>query len=615
MLSHNRHQLLTGLNPTRIRSLLLIIAVVTMLVLAGWYLVLVHIQSLERAAILAFQNTQLEIVRGAARSVELYVERALVVDGRTDIENIEQEIFRDFIAPIRLLENGDAWIYAPTYVVFDLSSDFPEAYRGKSMAEIFALQQEFGASGFEVMSDDVANAREGVGTYIWLPDKGIEVAAWTPVRVTDRVWTIGLSTPLPEILVATGERPSSIVVVTLMSIMTISAIIFIVYWYAEQMKQFRLDQELRNSEVRNYNIIRALPDALAQISTTGQYLGFIPSASVPAIAPLSKIIGRTISEVLPMDIAEAWQKAISRASAQNTVELLEYQLPIDGSITDFEARLVVSRAGEVLSIIRNVTQRKRDEQRLRQLAIENERLGILSKFIRDASHEFRTPLSIINTQLYFATQVPDVERRQMASDVIQQQVAVIDRLVSQFALVVRLEYEGLTPSNAVDVKLLLEELVARKLAVFTSHQISLTLTLLSIPMIVSGDKDLLSTAFEQLLDNALRYSRPGGKVDIRGVKQDKMWHVSISDTGIGISEEHLPRVFESFYRVDDAHSTPGFGIGLTIVQKIVALHNGWVTVQSVLGKGSAFTIELPVYDTPTVTSSPVLEQPAGLQTY
>jgi two-component system cell cycle sensor histidine kinase/response regulator CckA len=114
----------------RLRNIMLPGAVILLIAL-GWTIVLRQIEILTQTTIAAYQQTELEIVRALARNVKSYVHDQVEAHGRTDITQIEQDIFERFIAPVHLLNNGDAWIYAPDHVVFDLSSDFPEAYRGK----------------------------------------------------------------------------------------------------------------------------------------------------------------------------------------------------------------------------------------------------------------------------------------------------------------------------------------------------------------------------------------------------------------------------------------------------------------------------------------------------
>jgi PAS domain-containing protein len=224
-----------------------LLIVIFLLISLGWYMVERQAQVLTQTTIAAYQQTELEIVRAAARSTTKYMSTQVQYHPEGDVTEFEQEIFTSFIAPIHLLENGDAWIYAPDHVVFDLSADFPDRYRGKSMAEIFALQAENGASHYEEMTDAVMNAREGVGWYIWLPDKGKEIAAWTPVRVGDYVWTIGVSTPLPEILEATGASVQIRTSRMVMGVETIITLGLLATWWVSTVQRGRAEEALRES--------------------------------------------------------------------------------------------------------------------------------------------------------------------------------------------------------------------------------------------------------------------------------------------------------------------------------------------------------------------------------
>ena len=206
-------------------------ALLIILNIIGWLWLYQDKTQIEGIAITTFQHTQLEIVHAVARSVSSHVAHEVALKEQPAISEIEQEVFKRFVEPILLLDNGDAWIYAPDHVVFDLSSDFPDIYRGKSMAEIFALQAEKGASHYEEMTEAVMSAREGVGWYIWLPEKGKEIAAWTPVRVAGRTWTIGLSTPLPEILAATGASQHTRTYFGLMGVASVLTVFLVFSWF------------------------------------------------------------------------------------------------------------------------------------------------------------------------------------------------------------------------------------------------------------------------------------------------------------------------------------------------------------------------------------------------
>ncbi len=112
---------------------------------------------------------------------------------------------------------------------------------------------------------------------------------------------------------------------------------------------------------------------------------------------------------------------------------------------------------------------------------------------------------------------------------------------------------------------------------------------------VYGDETQLTSMFTNLVDNAVQYTPPGGRVEVVGGSEGSEIVVSITDTGIGIPEGKIPRIFERFYRVDKARSkaTGGTGLGLSIVRHVAQNHGGRVTVESAPNEGSTFTVFLP----------------------
>jgi two-component system phosphate regulon sensor histidine kinase PhoR len=115
------------------------------------------------------------------------------------------------------------------------------------------------------------------------------------------------------------------------------------------------------------------------------------------------------------------------------------------------------------------------------------------------------------------------------------------------------------------------------------------------PLVIRGDRRQLEQALVNLLDNAVKYTDPPGRVVLSIRRRDREVHLEVSDTGVGIPEEHIPRIFERFYRVDKARSRQlgGTGLGLAIVKHIVQAHGGRVEVESTPGKGSTFRVVLP----------------------
>lgn len=163
-----------------------------------WYGIFDYHGRRQDVILYSWNNLQLQIAKSAARSAEAWLQVRIREQG-LDRAKTEQEIFQRFIKPILLLDSGAAWIYNRNYVIYDENSNFPEIYKGKNMREIFDLQKENGAYHYEELCQGVLAGRQGMGWYVWRPDKGREFVAWAPVRLGNEVWTVGLSTPEAEI--------------------------------------------------------------------------------------------------------------------------------------------------------------------------------------------------------------------------------------------------------------------------------------------------------------------------------------------------------------------------------------------------------------------------------
>jgi two-component system phosphate regulon sensor histidine kinase PhoR len=119
--------------------------------------------------------------------------------------------------------------------------------------------------------------------------------------------------------------------------------------------------------------------------------------------------------------------------------------------------------------------------------------------------------------------------------------------------------------------------------------------LASEPEYIVGDVEAVNQIFDNLIDNAIKYTEPGGSIEVSVRRSGDFVHAAVKDTGIGIPEEDLPRIFERFYRVDKARSRElgGTGLGLSIAKHLVQALNGEIIVESTVGSGSTFTVKLP----------------------
>lgn len=221
----------------------------------------------------------------------------------------------------------------------------------------------------------------------------------------------------------------------------------------------------------------------------------------------------------------------------------------------------------------------------------------MNRFTADASHELRTPLTILRGELEAMAQRsnldPDLrdaigstlEETERLSKIVESLLA-ISRLDAGEALVTRERFDlsQLVSGTADQMRLLAEDK-------------QITLHCAAHPRVeVEGDPARLKQVVVNLVDNAIKYTTEGGKVNIAVQAVTGNAVLEVSDTGIGIPAEALPHVFERFYRVDRARSRPmgGAGLGLSIVKSICAAHEGRVSVESSEGKGSRFAVELPL---------------------
>ena len=218
------------------------------------------------------------------------------------------------------------------------------------------------------------------------------------------------------------------------------------------------------------------------------------------------------------------------------------------------------------------------------------------QFIQDASHELRTPIAIAQTNIEVLEMdnkatIKDYER---LMNIMKMNLERMSTLSEKLLLLSESE-QGKANWSTVDLAPLLTELTTEFKTKAGETSINLEPVSIETDALVFGDAFRLKQALVNLVDNAIKYNRPGGKVKISVRANDSQVVVEIKDNGIGISQADQQRIFERFYRVDKSRSRAqgGSGLGLAIVKKIVEEHGGKVSVESTLGEGSTFRITLP----------------------
>jgi signal transduction histidine kinase len=221
-------------------------------------------------------------------------------------------------------------------------------------------------------------------------------------------------------------------------------------------------------------------------------------------------------------------------------------------------------------------------------------------FVANVSHELKTPatsLRLLAESMEDVIEDDPVQARIFAGQ-LKSETERLGQLITDLLDLARLESgEGLENAEQVDARGVLMGVLSRERRAARHKNITFNWRRFgrAADYTVYGDETQLTSMFSNLVGNAVKYTLPGGRVEVTGDSEENEVVVSISDTGIGIPEKKLARIFERFYRVDKDRSkaTGGTGLGLSIVRHVAENHGGRVTVESAVGEGSTFTVYLP----------------------
>ena len=239
-----------------------------------------------------------------------------------------------------------------------------------------------------------------------------------------------------------------------------------------------------------------------------------------------------------------------------------------------------------LAIVEDITELRRLEQ-------------VRTDFAANVSHELKTPLTSIRgfVETLQAGAIDHPEMAHKFLNIIMMETERLTRLINDILSISKLESGN---DEVATERIRLDKKACDVCDMLTIHaqekQVTINYHLNGEPVFIIGNPDRVEQLLINLTENAIKYNKPGGSVTVQVFKNDQEANITISDTGIGIAEENLPRLFERFYRVDKGRSRQmgGTGLGLAIVKHIVRSMNGEIEVHSKLGEGTEFLITLPL---------------------
>lgn len=370
--------------------------------------------------------------------------------------------------------------------------------------------------------------------------------------------------------------------------------------YRDISERHTAEDALRRSETRYREVVQNARDVIFTLGMDGSITSLNPAFETLTGWPVHEWLGKHFSVVVHPDEA-----------AQLNV-LFEHGLRGEAPPA-FEVR-VIAKSGEtliaeitatpqyrdgkiigMLGIARDITERRQAEKRALELVFEREKVRVMTEFIQNASHDFRTPLSTIMTSLYLLQKTPDSEKRSHYGQTIEQQVNHMARLVDGLMLMIRLDSGVILKLRATDVNRLVRMIVTKMQSAAERKQLVLRVELADNLPAVRIEEGYIGQALVNLLENAIFYTQ-GGAIDLRTYWQDQWVVIEIRDSGDGIQAADLPHIFKRFYRADKARpiKTGGTGLGLPIAKKIVEMHDGDIEAESIPGKGSTFRVLLPL---------------------
>jgi len=349
------------------------------------------------------------------------------------------------------------------------------------------------------------------------------------------------------------------------------------------LREKRLQAEMDTRECEHEEVLRRVRAAVVTLDTEGRVLRANPAARHMLGFSTPVFEGRPILE---LTLSEELHRLVNDARLTGATREADVRLAEPASR---ELEVVVTRIGPLPDGTHRVLMVAHDVSELRRLET------VRRDFVANVSHELRTPLTsiraIAETLQAGALNDPEVSGRFLETIISEAQ-----RLtrISEDLLVLSDSESRAPEKTRFPLAALVREVISQAQSSAEAAGIELSASV-SDDLEVVASYDQVQQVLVNLVDNGIKYTHRGGSVRVDAERSDGAIKVHVTDTGIGIMSEHLPRIFERFYRVDKARSrkSGGTGLGLSIVKRIVEAHGGTVAVESEYNRGSRFTFALP----------------------
>ncbi len=356
--------------------------------------------------------------------------------------------------------------------------------------------------------------------------------------------------------------------------------------------------EQRTAELGS--ILQALPDLYFRMAADGTILDYRAGRQGDlALAP-EQFMGRRMQEVLPPDVAARFRAAIGRLAVDPQMVVLEYALATPNGSQHFESRLLRGRDGELVAVVRNITERREMEAAREAARAESDRLARLrSQFMANMSHEIRTPLNAVLGLAQIGLAEPRMREAHASFARILDSGKLLLGIVDDILDLSKIEADRLRVETlTIDPGAVVERAALQVREAAQAKGLSLAVRRAAgLPAACLGDPLRLEQIVLNLLSNAVKFTEHGS-VEVQVDRQDGDLIVRVTDSGIGMTPAQVSQLFSAFEQ-GDASTTRrygGTGLGLVISRRLAVLMGGDVQVQSEPGHGSVFELRLPWRD-------------------
>jgi PAS domain S-box-containing protein len=365
--------------------------------------------------------------------------------------------------------------------------------------------------------------------------------------------------------------------------------------------QKEFEEKLKENEQYLNAITKAIPELIFVIDEDCRFIDIFASNESLFFVKVADAKGKLFNEIIPAELANRFQRVVNTTIATQKVQIIEYEMTVPAGLFWFEGRsapldAIIEGKKNIVFVARDITQRKNNEKALKELVATKD------KFFSIIAHDLKNPFNAllgISEMLYLNQNELDIVQIKELGKMINESSRNAFELLENLLQWSRSQTGQL---NFRPKEHILHELVDQSTKIIETQAFNKNISIInniSNDTIIFADGNLLKTIIRNLVSNSIKYTNPNGTVIISSETYDAIAKVIVEDNGIGIQ----PDILEKLFKIDLKYSTigtaneKGTGLGLILCKEFAEMHNGEIFVESQVGEGSRFVVELPMKTT------------------